>query len=102
MSDPPAPPTADAPARDPTGGPADAPTGARPIHPEVDWQAAVLATKVLRRVMSLADACQELAGWQADALGSTGAPGGTGDWRAVEPRALIVTHMMNRLLDRGY
>lgn len=88
MSDPPAPPTADVPAA--------APAEVRPIHPEVDWQAAVLATKVLRRVMTLADACQELAGWQSDALV------GAGDWRAVEPRALIVTHMMNRLLNRGY
>lgn len=69
---------------------------ARPIHPEVDWQAGLLAAKVLRRVMTLAEACDELAGWQDDALR------GAGRWRPVEPRALIVTHMMNRLLVRGY
>jgi hypothetical protein len=72
-------------------------TGApRPIHPDIDWQAQLLADKVLRRVMSLADAAAELSAWQAEALA------GRDDWRAVEPRALIVTHMMNKLLARGY
>ncbi len=70
--------------------------GDRPIHPDIDWQAELLAGKVLRRVMTLAAATEELGSWQAEALA-----GGDG-WRAVEPRALIVTHMMNRLLARGY
>ena len=93
MRDPPARPTpAD------TAAAGAAPDERRPIHPEVDWQAALLAAKVLRRVMTLAEASAELAGWQSDALGS---PSGDA-WRAVEPRALIVTHMMNRLLNRGW
>ncbi len=68
----------------------------RPIHPDIDWQAQLLADKVLRRVMTLADATEELAAWQAEALA------GHDRWRAIEPRALIVTHMMNKLLARGY
>lgn len=86
MSDPPATPA--------PGAEATAP--ASPIHPDIDWQASLLAAKVLRRVMTLAQACDELAVWQADT------PGDAGGWRAIEPRALIVTHMMNRLLVRGY
>lgn len=70
--------------------------GTRPIHPDIDWQAGLLAEKVLRRVMTLAAATEELAAWQAEALAGTDA------WRTVEPRALVVTHMMNRLLVRGY
>jgi len=69
--------------------------GGGSIHPDIDWQAGLLAGKVLRRVMTLAEACEELAGWQAETI----APDGR--WRAVEPRALIVTHMLNRLLARG-
>ena len=68
----------------------------RPIHPDIEWQAGLLAGKVLRRVMTLAQACEELAAWQAEAAGPDGR------WRTVEPRALIVTHMMNSLLARGY
>lgn len=72
------------------------PAETRPIHPDIDWQAQLLAGKVLRRVMTLATACDELATWQAEALA------GNDGWRAVAPRALIVTHMMNTLLARGY
>ncbi|MEQ8398832.1 hypothetical protein [Thalassobaculum sp.] len=72
------------------------PAEPQPIHPDVDWQASLLAAKVLRRVMTLAQACEELAAWQADAGGKNA------EWRPVEPRALIVTHMMNSLLSRGY
>ncbi|MEQ8814822.1 MAG: hypothetical protein RLO51_17910 [Thalassobaculum sp.] len=68
--------------------------GTRPIHPDIDWQAGLLAEKVLRRVMTLAAATEELAAWQDEAAGDA--------WRTVEPRALIVTHIMNRLLSRGY
>lgn len=68
----------------------------RPIHPDVDWQAQLLAGKVLRRVMTLATATEELDAWQAEALA------GSGGWRPVAPRALILTHMMNLLLARGY
>ena len=68
----------------------------QPIDPDIDWQASLLAAKVLRRVMTLAQACDELAAWQAETAGADGA------WRTVEPRALIVTHMMNSLLTRGY
>ena len=71
--------------------------GTRPIHPDIDWQAGLLAEKVLRRVMTLAAAAEELAAWQDEA--ADGAADGA--WRTVEPRALIVTHMMNRLLSRG-
>lgn len=70
----------------------------RPIHPDVDFQAGLLAAKVGRRVMSLDAAAAELTGWQHETL--TGAEGDR--WRPVEPRALIVMHMMNRLLKRGY
>lgn len=72
------------------------PVETRPIHPDIDWQARLLAGKVLRRVMSLAAASEELAAWQAEALASGE------DWRSVEPRTLLVTHMMNQLLARGY
>ena len=34
--------------------------GNRPIHPDTDWQADLLAGKVLRRVMTLAAAAEEL------------------------------------------
>ena len=70
----------------------------RPINPEVDFQADLLASKVARRVISLDAASAELADWQAQTL--TGHAAET--WREVEPRALIVTHMINRLLKRGY
>lgn len=73
-------------------------TDGRPINPDVDFQAGLLAAKVARRVMSLDDAAAELSDWQAQTLTGQAAK----QWRAVEPRALIVTHMMNRLLKRGY
>ncbi len=76
----------------PPGGTADR----RPIHPDIEWQAQLLAGKVLRRAMTLAAATEELQAWQSDALAAGE------DWRPVEPRALIVTHMMNQLLARGY
>lgn len=70
----------------------------RPIHPDVDFQAGLLAAKVGRRVMTLDAAAAELATWQSDSLVGDAAD----RWRTVEPRALIVMHMMNRLLKRGY
>lgn len=70
----------------------------RPIHPDVEFQAKLLAEKVARRVLSLSAASHELADWQSDTLDRQ-APE---QWRPVEPRTLIVTHMMNRLLQRGY
>ena len=69
-----------------------------PINPDVDFQAGLLAAKVARRVMTLEAAAAELAGWQMDSLAGAEA----GRWREIDPRALIVTHMMNRLLKRGY
>ena len=75
------------------------PAGKQPrIHPDVDFQAGLLAAKVTRRVMSLDAASQELADWQDTAI----ADAGRKSWDPVEPRALIVTHMMNSLLKRGY
>ena len=73
-------------------------TDDRPINPDVDFQAGLLAAKVARRVMSLDAAAGELAEWQTESLGAED----DGKWRAVEPRSLIVTHMMNQLLKRGY
>lgn len=73
-------------------------TDGRPINPDVDFQAGLLAAKVARRVMSLDAAAAELADWQARTLTGEAAD----RWRPVEPRALVVTHMMNRLLTRGY
>lgn len=70
----------------------------RPINPDVEFQAGLLATKVARRVMSLDAAASELADWQAEALTGDGGA----QWREIDPRALIVTHMMNQLLKRGY
>lgn len=67
-----------------------------PINPDLEFQAGLLADKVTRRVMRLADAVTELEHWQADA-----APSDTA-WRPVDARSLIVTHMMNALLKRGY
>lgn len=69
-----------------------------PINPDIDFQAGLLAAKVARRVMSLDAAAAELSDWQAEAQSREVA----GKWRTVEPRALIVTHMMNSLLKRGY
>lgn len=69
---------------------------APPIHPDIEFQAGLLAQKVARRVMSLNEAAAELAHWQAETLGDDDR------WRRIDPRALIVTHMMNALLKRGY
>ena len=74
--------------------PAERTDDQRPIHLDIDWQASLLAGQVLRRVTSLADAARVLAGWQDEALA------GAERWRPIEPRTLIVTHMMNRLLAR--
>ena len=57
---------------------------------------------MLRRVMTLAAAAEELAAWQDEAADGAADGAAAGAWRTVEPRALIVTHMMNRLLSRGY
>lgn len=70
------------------------PPAGRPIHPDVDWQASVLATKVQRKVMSLDQAALELDDWQKEA-------GLDPDDRVVS-RALLVTHMLNTILKRGY
>ncbi|MCR9175615.1 MAG: hypothetical protein NXI19_06400 [Alphaproteobacteria bacterium] len=64
------------------------------IPANIDWQASVLAEKVQRRVMSLADATRELEDWQNDEAIEAGA--------RVASRALIVTHMLNTILKRGY
>lgn len=75
------------------------PVGKTPrIHPDVDFQAGLLAGKVTRRIMTLSEACRELADWQKSAMEQTDA----GDWDPIDPRALIVTHMINTLLKRGY
>lgn len=74
-----------------------APTGepvGKPIHPDVDWQASVLATKVQRKVMGLDEAARELDDWQKDA--------GLSQEDRVVSRALLVTHMLNTILKRGY
>lgn len=73
-------------------------TDRRPINPDVDFQADLLAAKVTRHVMSLEAAAAELADWQTDTL----AKDSSAQWRPIDPRTLIVTHMMNRLLKRGY
>ena len=73
-------------------------TDGRPINPDVEFQAGLLAAKVARRVISLDDAAAELSDWQTRTLSGPAAE----QWRTVEPRSLIVTHMMNRLLKRGY
>jgi hypothetical protein len=64
------------------------------IPANIDWQASVLAEKVQRRVMSLEDATRELEDWQDDEAIAA-------DTR-VASRALIVTHMLNAILKRGY
>ena len=64
------------------------------IPANIDWQASVLAEKVQRQVMSLADATRELDDWQNDEEIEAEA--------RVASRALIVTHMLNTILKRGY
>ncbi len=65
------------------------------VNPDIDWQAGMLAGKVLKRAMSLETAARELDDWQREAE-----PGGS--YRAVDSRSLIVTHALNTLLKRGY
>lgn len=67
----------------------------KPVHPDIDWQADMLAAKVLRRAMTLKAAASELDEWQSEA-------GGDARYRDVDSRALIVTHALNALLRRGY
>jgi hypothetical protein len=65
------------------------------VHPDIDWQANMLAVKVLKRAMPLAAASGELDDWQRDAeMGEK--------YRTVDSRSLIVTHALNALLKRGY
>lgn len=71
-----------------------APPVQTPIHPDVDWQASVLAEKVRRRVMSLEAAARELDDWQDEA--------GLEPEARPRSRSLIVTHMLNAMLKRGF
>jgi hypothetical protein len=65
------------------------------VHPDIDWQANMLAAKVLKRTMPLDAASGELDDWQRDAkMGEK--------YRTVGSRSLIVTHALNTLLKRGY
>jgi hypothetical protein len=64
------------------------------IPANIDWQASVLAEKVQRKVMRLEDATRELEDWQDDEAIEADA--------RVASRALIVTHMLNAILKRGY
>lgn len=78
------------------------------IDPDVDWQASVLATKVMRRVLSLADATVELDEWQKEAhsqpkdRAAKPQDGDAHKSKPVDSRSLIVTHMLNAILKRGY
>jgi hypothetical protein len=65
------------------------------VDPDIDWQASLLATKVLKRAMTLKAASGELDDWQRDAETKS-------THRQVDSRALIVTHALNALLKRGY
>jgi hypothetical protein len=67
------------------------------VNPDIEWQARMLADKVLKRAMSLEAATRELDDWQQDAP-----PGTAETYRRVESRALIVTEALNALLKRGY
>lgn len=67
----------------------------KPVNPDIDWQADMLASKVLKRAMTLAAASSELDDWQGDA-------GTDARYRKVDSRTLIVTHALNALLKRGY
>lgn len=62
------------------------------IHPDVDLQASLLARKVLRGVMSLSAAVEELDEWQAETVADREAH--------IASRALIVTHALNTLIRR--
>lgn len=65
------------------------------VDPDIDWQASLLAAKVLKRAMTLDAASGELDDWQRD--GETDEK-----YRGVDSRSLIVTHALNALLKRGY
>ena len=65
------------------------------VDPDIDWQATMLASKVLKRAMSLEAASSELDDWQRDTKPDE-------KYRTVDSRALIVTHALNTLLKRGY
>jgi len=67
------------------------------VAPDIQWQARMLADKVLKRAMSLDAAARELDDWQRDALADTGET-----YRRVDSRNLIVTEALNALLKRGY
>lgn len=67
------------------------------VDPDIQWQARVLADKVLKRTMSLEAAARELDNWQQDASLGTGET-----YRRVDSRNLIVTEALNALLKRGY
>jgi hypothetical protein len=65
------------------------------VNPDIDWQATMLADKVLKRAMTLKAASMELDDWQRDAKPDK-------KYRQVDSQALIVTHALNNLLKRGY
>lgn len=65
------------------------------VNPDIDWQASVLAGKVLKRAMTLQAASRELDDWQRDEKLDE-------KYRPVDSRSLIVTHALNALLKRGY
>jgi hypothetical protein len=65
------------------------------VNPDIDWQANMLAAKVLKRALGLDAASRELDDWQGDDKSN-------GAYRKVDSRALIVTHALNTLLKRGY
>jgi hypothetical protein len=67
------------------------------VAPDIQWQARMLADKVLKRAMSLDAAARELDDWQRDVLADTGET-----YRRVDSRNLIVTEALNALLKRGY
>jgi len=67
------------------------------VAPDIQWQARMLADKVLKRAMSLDAAARELGDWQQDASADTGET-----YRRVDSRNLIVTEALNALLKRGY
>ena len=65
------------------------------VNPDIDWQANMLANKVLKRAMTLHAAISELDDWQSDVKPDE-------KHRHVDSRSLIVTHALNALLKRGY
>jgi hypothetical protein len=65
------------------------------VNPKLDWQATMLADKVLKRAIILKAASMELDDWQRDAKVDK-------KYRQVDSKALIVSHALNNLLKRGY